>query len=102
MHASQTYDRILMQGIPIWWRWYYWANPAAWSIYGVVVSQMGENHDIIEIPGDSNMPANFFLKHYFGYEHTFLRAAFGAHFGFVLIFLVVFACGIKFINFQKR
>ncbi|KAI4365646.1 hypothetical protein MLD38_021612 [Melastoma candidum] len=25
--------------IPIWWRWYYWASPVAWTLYGLVTSQ---------------------------------------------------------------
>ncbi|KAJ0755440.1 Pleiotropic drug resistance protein 1 [Helianthus annuus] len=22
------------ESIPVWWRWYYWGNPLAWTIYG--------------------------------------------------------------------
>ncbi|KAL4559958.1 hypothetical protein LXL04_032104 [Taraxacum kok-saghyz] len=28
--------------IPVWWRWYYWGNPLAWTIYGMVASQFGD------------------------------------------------------------
>ncbi|WJX79108.1 hypothetical protein P8452_62259 [Trifolium repens] len=27
--------------IPIWWRWFYWANPVAWSFNGLATSQFG-------------------------------------------------------------
>ncbi|KAI3775043.1 hypothetical protein L1987_49611 [Smallanthus sonchifolius] len=33
--------------IPIWWRWYYWANPLAWTLYGVIVSQYGDFDDVL-------------------------------------------------------
>ncbi|KAF3673549.1 Pleiotropic drug resistance protein 3 [Capsicum annuum] len=28
--------------MPIWWRWYYWACPVAWTLYGLVASQFGD------------------------------------------------------------
>ncbi|KAL4559957.1 hypothetical protein LXL04_032103 [Taraxacum kok-saghyz] len=34
-----------LQRIPIWWRWYYWGNPLAWTIYGMVASQFGDFDD---------------------------------------------------------
>ncbi|GAU13808.1 hypothetical protein TSUD_261350 [Trifolium subterraneum] len=27
--------------MPVWWRWFYWANPVAWSLYGLFASQFG-------------------------------------------------------------
>ncbi|MQL00608.1 hypothetical protein EI005_25720, partial [Escherichia coli] len=33
--------------IPIWWRWYYWACPVAWTIYGLVASQFGDIDDFM-------------------------------------------------------
>ncbi|KAI6669859.1 hypothetical protein NL676_004744 [Syzygium grande] len=26
--------------IPVWWRWYYWCSPVAWTIYGIFASQI--------------------------------------------------------------
>ncbi|GJU32952.1 pleiotropic drug resistance protein 1-like protein [Tanacetum coccineum] len=31
--------------IPVWCRWYYWGNPMAWTIYGLVISQFGDYTD---------------------------------------------------------
>ncbi|KAF2318385.1 hypothetical protein GH714_006520 [Hevea brasiliensis] len=88
--------------IPIWWRWYYWASPTAWTIYGLITSQVGKlSHDLV-IPGDTLMPVNDYLKIAFGFEYDFLGAVAAAHIGFVLLFLFVFAYGIKFLNFQRR
>ena len=91
-----------MQQIPIWWRWYYWASPVAWTLYGVVTSQVGDKSDMLEIPGAGNVPVKAFLKSYMGYDYDFLPAVAVAHVGFVVLFVFVFAYGIKFLNFQRR
>ncbi|XP_065870872.1 pleiotropic drug resistance protein 2-like isoform X2 [Euphorbia lathyris] len=89
--------------IPIWWRWYYWASPTAWTIYGLITSQVGNIDDEIHIAG-SPVPilVKDFLKEGFGFEYDFLGAVAAAHIAFVLLFMFVFAYGIKFLNFQKR
>lgn len=89
--------------IPVWWRWYYWGSPVAWTIYGIFASQVGDRTDELEIPGETvKMQVNQFLKEYLGYDHDFLVAVVFAHVGWVLLFFFVFAYGIKFLNHQKR
>ncbi|KAJ4832176.1 hypothetical protein Tsubulata_008993 [Turnera subulata] len=88
--------------IPVWWRWYYWGSPVAWTIYGVIASQYGDIKRPIEIPGSKPMPVDKFLKDNLGFDHGFLVPVVLAHVGWVLLFLFVFACGIRFLNFQKR
>ncbi|KAF6151772.1 hypothetical protein GIB67_010346 [Kingdonia uniflora] len=89
--------------IPIWWRWYYWGSPVAWTIYGLVTSQVGDRDDILDRPGMAvKTTVKNFLKEYLGFKHDFLKYVALAHLGFVLLFLFVFAFGIKFLNFQRR
>ncbi|KAM7522495.1 hypothetical protein LguiA_012397 [Lonicera macranthoides] len=88
--------------IPVWWRWYYWGSPVAWTIYGVFVSQLGENADPLIVPGANDTTVRQFLKDYLGYEHNFLIPIVFAHVGWVLLFIFVFAYGIRFLNFQRR
>ncbi|KAI8539692.1 hypothetical protein RHMOL_Rhmol09G0202600 [Rhododendron molle] len=88
--------------IPIWWRWYYWASPVAWTIYGLVTSQVGDKMDLVEIPGEDAIPVKVFLEQFLGYKYDFLGAVAVAHVGWVLLFFFVFAYGIKFLNFQRR
>ncbi|KAK6144258.1 hypothetical protein DH2020_021078 [Rehmannia glutinosa] len=89
--------------IPIWWRWYYWASPVAWTIYGIFTSQIGDQTGELELTGNiARMRVNEFLQEYLGYEHDFLIAVVFAHVGWVLLFFFVFAYGIKFLNFQRR
>ncbi|KAM1175707.1 hypothetical protein ACFX19_028669 [Malus domestica] len=88
--------------IPIWWRWYYWGSPVAWTIYGLVTSQVGDRTSLVEVPGEAHMSVQMYLKTRLGFEYDFLGAVVVAHIGFVLLFLFVFAYGIKCLNFQTR
>ncbi|KAE8690066.1 Pleiotropic drug resistance protein 2 [Hibiscus syriacus] len=88
--------------IPIWWRWYYWASPVAWTLYGLVTSQVGDKDAPLEVPGRQNITIKSFLKEELGFEHSFLPVVAVAHIGWCLLFFFVFAYGIKFLNFQRR
>ncbi|KAG8647082.1 hypothetical protein MANES_09G058632v8 [Manihot esculenta] len=88
--------------IPIWWRWYYWASPVAWTVYGLVASQVGDNNALVEIPGAGNVPLKEFIKESLGFDYEFLPVVAVVHIGWVILFFFVFAYGIKFLNFQRR
>ncbi|XP_026442828.1 pleiotropic drug resistance protein 2-like [Papaver somniferum] len=89
--------------IPIWWRWYYWGSPVAWTLYGLVASQVGDKTNELLVPGLLvNPTVKSFLKDIFGFEYDFLKWVVLAHIGFVVAFFFVFAYGIKNFNFQRR
>ncbi|CAN6717057.1 unnamed protein product [Malus baccata var. baccata] len=72
--------------IPIWWRWYYWASPVSWTLYGLVTSQVGDKNGDLVLPGYGTMPLKKFLKDAFGFEYDFLPSVAAAHVGWVLLF----------------
>ncbi|KAL4029284.1 ABC transporter G family member 32 [Cucumis melo var. makuwa] len=89
--------------IPIWWRWYYWANPVAWSLYGLQVSQYGDDNKLVKLSdGINSVAIHDVLKHVFGFRHDFLGVAAIMVFGFCLFFATIFAFAIKSFNFQRR
>ncbi|XP_019192543.1 PREDICTED: ABC transporter G family member 32 isoform X2 [Ipomoea nil] len=89
--------------IPIWWRWYYWANPVAWSLYGLVASQYSDSERAIKLSdGVESTPLNLLVKVVFGYRHDFIGIAGFMVVGFCILFAVIFAYAIKSFNFQKR
>ncbi|KMT06316.1 hypothetical protein BVRB_7g159990 [Beta vulgaris subsp. vulgaris] len=88
--------------IPIWWRWYYWASPVSWTLYGLVTSQVGDTSSLLHIPGSSNQSVKVYLKEFLGYDYDFLPVIAVGHLGWVLFFFLIFAYGIKYLNFQKR
>ncbi|KAK3010447.1 hypothetical protein RJ639_010656 [Escallonia herrerae] len=89
--------------IPIWWRWYYWANPIAWSLYGLLTSQYGDVDELVKLAdGVRSVPVKLLLKDEFGYRHDFLVVAGIAVVGFCSLFAVTFAYAMKSFNFQRR
>ncbi|KZV17493.1 pleiotropic drug resistance protein 1-like [Dorcoceras hygrometricum] len=83
---------------PVWWRWYHWVNPVAWSLYGLVASQFGDLEDQL----DTNKSVQDFVEDYFGFRHDLLGLAAGVLVGFVVVFAFVFAYCVKALNFQRR
>ncbi|KAL0401568.1 UNVERIFIED_CONTAM: Pleiotropic drug resistance protein 2 [Sesamum latifolium] len=88
--------------IPIWWRWYYWGSPVAWTIYGLITSQVGDKMDNVHVPEHGDIPVKYYLKQFLGYESEFLGYVALAHVGWALLFFFVFVYGIKVLNFQRR
>nr|CAD1823917.1 unnamed protein product [Ananas comosus var. bracteatus] len=84
--------------IPVWWRWYYWINPVAWTLYGLVVSQFGD----IEHHLDSGESVADFVRDYFGFRHDFLGVVAVVVVAFAVLFAFLFAFAIRMFNFQKR
>ncbi|KAL6223964.1 hypothetical protein ACLB2K_002821 [Fragaria x ananassa] len=89
--------------IPMWWRWYYWANPVAWSLYGLIVSQYGDDDSLVKLAdGETTIPIRLVLKVGLGYRHDFLGVAGVMVVGFCILFAIIFAYAIKAFNFQRR
>ncbi|XP_020531357.1 ABC transporter G family member 45 [Amborella trichopoda] len=88
--------------IPLWWRWFYWVNPAAWTVYGLMVSQLGDRTETINIPGQASQSVKEFLEVYLGLEANFLGIAVAVQFIFIFLFLFVFCLCTKYLNFQRR
>ncbi|XP_025012241.2 pleiotropic drug resistance protein 1 isoform X2 [Ricinus communis] len=84
--------------IPVWWRWYYWCCPVAWTMYGLVASQFGDIKDML----DTGETVEHFLRSYFGFRHDFVGIAAIVIVGFSVLFGFFFAFSIKAFNFQRR
>ncbi|PWZ31119.1 ABC transporter G family member 31 [Zea mays] len=89
--------------IPVWWRWYYWANPVSWTLYGLLTSQFGDlDQPLLMADGVTSTTVVAFLEEHFGFRHDFLGAVAAMVAGFCVLFAVVFALAIKYLNFQRR
>ncbi|KAL0427048.1 UNVERIFIED_CONTAM: ABC transporter G family member 32 [Sesamum latifolium] len=89
--------------IPIWWRWYYWANPIAWSLYGLVASQYSDSDRLIKLSdGAKLISTRLLVKNVFGFRHDFIGIAGFMVVGFCMLFALIFAFAIKSFNFQRR
>ncbi|XP_024534219.1 ABC transporter G family member 37 isoform X1 [Selaginella moellendorffii] len=90
--------------MPIWWRWCYWLSPPAWTLYGIITSQLGDITAPLRLTDETRLPVPVqeFLRDYFGYERDFLGVVAGVHVALVVTIAIVFGLCIKFLNFQRR
>ncbi|KAL0303555.1 UNVERIFIED_CONTAM: Pleiotropic drug resistance protein 2 [Sesamum radiatum] len=77
-------------------------SPVAWTIYGLITSQVGDKMDNVHVPEHGDIPVKYYLKQFLGYESEFLGYVALAHVGWALLFFFVFVYGIKVLNFQRR
>lgn len=84
--------------IPVWWRWYYWACPMAWTLYGLATSQFGDIQDKLE----TGETVEEFMRQYFGFKQEFIGVVAAVVVGFTLLFALIFALSIKKLSFQRR
>ncbi|KAJ9555193.1 hypothetical protein OSB04_009807 [Centaurea solstitialis] len=55
--------------MPIWWRWYYYICPIAWTLYGLVASQFGDITDKLE----NGKTVAEFVHNFYGFEYDFIK-----------------------------
>ncbi|XP_050231595.1 pleiotropic drug resistance protein 1-like [Mercurialis annua] len=84
--------------IPVWWRWYAWACPVSYTLYGLISSQFGDVKNKLE----SGETVEDFVRNYFDFKHELLGGVAAAVVGFAIFFAFIFAFSIKFLNFQRR
>ncbi|KAK3133118.1 hypothetical protein QOZ80_6AG0532570 [Eleusine coracana subsp. coracana] len=85
--------------IPIWWRWFYWICPIAWTLNGLITSQFG---DVTQTFDDNGVRISDFIESFFGYHHDFLWVVAVVVVSFPLLFALLFGLSLKLFNFQRR
>ncbi|GJN18417.1 hypothetical protein PR202_gb05578 [Eleusine coracana subsp. coracana] len=84
--------------VPIWWRWYCYICPVAWTLYGLVVSQFGDMMTKME---DGTI-VKVFVEEYFDFKHSMLGWVATIVVAFAVLFAFLFGLAIMKFNFQKR
>ncbi|TKW15301.1 hypothetical protein SEVIR_5G228700v4 [Setaria viridis] len=84
--------------VPIWWRWYCWICPVAWTLYGLVVSQFGD----MMTEMDNGKTVKVFIEDYFDFKHSWLGWVAAVVVAFAVLFAALFGFAIMKLNFQKR
>ncbi|KAL6900988.1 hypothetical protein ACP4OV_005664 [Aristida adscensionis] len=88
--------------MPLWWRWAYWANPAAWTVYGLMSSQLGDRTEVITVPGFGEQTVQEFVEGYLGLQGRYLELVTCLHLSAIALFAFVFFLAIKHLKFQRR
>ncbi|XP_020591940.1 ABC transporter G family member 44-like [Phalaenopsis equestris] len=93
---------ISKTAMPIWWSWFYcwfyWVCPFSWTLYGLFVSQYGNDHNLL----DTKQTVAEFLSDYFGFKQDFLLVVAVMVVFFAILFASLFGFAIKILNFQNR
>jgi ABC-type multidrug transport system permease subunit len=87
--------------IPGWWIWFYYICPFAWTLNGIISSQLGDVESELD---DANFKGSVkdFIESYLGYHHDQIGLCVGITVAFSALFFSAFAISIKVLNFQRR
>lgn len=101
----------VLQKIPEYWLWYYFLNPFAWSIYGLVASQLGFDftnsvntygYDPSDGPLGQDLYVAQFIYKYYGYDAAALKVLIAIVLGFGVAFWCIATAGLKFLTYLTR
>ncbi|KNA04513.1 hypothetical protein SOVF_198570 [Spinacia oleracea] len=87
--------------IPGWWIWFYYICPVAWTLRGIISSQLGDVESIIVGDGFQGSVKEYLDVHY-GYGPGMIGVSTITLLGFTLLFAGAFVTSIRFLNFQRR
>lgn len=99
--TSDEWSKIV-QMMPLWWRWVYWADPAAWTVYGLMFSQLADRTEKILVPGLGEQTVREFLEGYLGLQDRYFELVTCLHLAIIGLFTFLFFLAIKHLNFQRR
>ncbi|XVF68990.1 hypothetical protein PTKIN_Ptkin11bG0045400 [Pterospermum kingtungense] len=87
--------------IPGWWIWFYYISPIAWTLKGVISSQLGDVETMINEPMFHGTVKEY-INTVFGIDPGMMGVSVAVLFGFCILFFSIFALSLKLLNFQKR
>ncbi|XP_020518878.1 ABC transporter G family member 31 isoform X3 [Amborella trichopoda] len=87
--------------IPVWWIWFHYICPVAWTLRGIVSSQLGDVESELVGPGFRGTVKEY-LKIYLDYDSSMISVSIYVLVAFSFFFFAMFAVSIRFLNYQKR
>ncbi|XBI06754.1 ABC transporter G family member 51 [Aegilops tauschii subsp. strangulata] len=87
--------------IPGWWIWFYYICPVAWTLNGIITSQLGDVDTRIVGPGFDGTVQEF-IQQNLGCEQGMTGVTIAVLIAFCVLFFSVYAFSIKMLNFQRR
>ncbi|KAK2076468.1 hypothetical protein QBZ16_000993 [Prototheca wickerhamii] len=94
---------IPASSIPGWWIWYYYINPITWTLYGLIVSQLGDlNSTYVQDFAGQMVTVPQFLYDLFKYKHSMLWPSVAILIAFTVVFCTSSFLGLKLLNYQNR
>ncbi|KAL5231119.1 hypothetical protein ABZP36_029895 [Zizania latifolia] len=78
------------------------ADPAAWTVYGLTFSQLGERTEVIRVSGRADVTVREYLEGYMGLHDGHLPLMVALHLAAATLFAALFCVCIKHLRFQRR
>ena len=91
-----------LQRMPKWFAWYYYVNPFAYSLQGIVLSQLGDVTEPVSLPDGGSISVKQALALTFGYHYDFLGYTVLIMIAFCLVFIVSGLISLHKLKFQVR
>ena len=88
--------------MPKYYSWYYYLNPFAYSLQGIVLSQLGDVDDLVALPDGGYVSVRDALTQVFGYQYSFLGFNILIMIAFSLIFIVSGLIALHKLRFENR
>ena len=93
---------LCLQRMPGWYAWFYYLNPFAYSLEGIVLSQLGDVDTLVALPDGGSISVKEALAVTFGYHYSFLGYIVLIMIGFSLCFAVTGLICLHKLKFQSR
>lgn len=87
--------------IPPWWLWFYYICPVAWTLRGIISSQLGDVETKV-VGGGFEGTVKEYLEVSLGFGPGMIGVSVAVLIGFCVLFFTVFAVSVKVLNFQRR
>lgn len=91
-----------MQRMPPWYSWCYYLNPFAYSLQGIVLTQLGDITQKVSLPDGGAVGVSDALHAVFGYQYSFLGYNVLIMFAFGLAFALAALICLHRLDFQSR
>ncbi|XP_042491605.1 ABC transporter G family member 31-like [Macadamia integrifolia] len=87
--------------IPGWWIWFYYICPLAWTLRGIICSQLGDVETML-VGSEFEGSVKDYLRVNLGFGPGMIGVSVAVLIGFSILFFFVYAVSVKAFNFQKR
>ncbi|KAK8562398.1 hypothetical protein V6N12_010479 [Hibiscus sabdariffa] len=87
--------------IPGWWMWFYHICPIAWTLKGIISSQLGDVETMIIDPTFKGTVKDY-ISTVFGIHGGMIGPSVLVLIAFCVLFFGIFTLSVQFLNFQKR
>lgn len=93
---------LAIQDIRGWWIWAFYLNPMTWTTWGLVASQVGDEQNVISNPDGTTTTIADYVGTELGLPHYYIGWCVLITACWCLLFRVITALALRYLNFQTR